>query len=142
GLLFSLISVISRRLAQARRRLAEMSETNRRLLNTGLVAIWVTIFSLGIVIPLFLTPNHQRESATVLGNLAMFGPKKESKEKESKEKFAEWERKEAIKFSLDQIDSSIKYLFIGAATLLGFILKVLIEPHISKKEQSATATMS
>jgi hypothetical protein len=45
-----------------------------------------------------------------------------------------WERKEAIKFSIDLVDSSINYLFIGAAAILGYVLKILIEPQLDTKE--------
>jgi hypothetical protein len=107
-----------------------MSRTRKRLLSVGLGLIWLAIFSLGVVIPVLSSPEHKKGAAPPLQNLLIFGSKEET--------FAEWERKEAIKFSLDQIDSSIKYLFIGAATILGFILKVLIEPHVIKKEQSVT----
>jgi hypothetical protein len=41
-----------------------------------------------------------------------------------------WDRKEAIKFSLEQVDSSIRYLFVGAAAILGYVLKILLEPRL------------
>jgi len=105
-----------------------MSKKKKWLLNVGLGVIWVLLLILGIVGPALSNPQHQKGSNAPLGNLIIFGP--------SGQKFAEWERKEAIRFSLDQIDSSIKYLFIGAATILGFILKVLIEPHVVTKESA------
>lgn len=110
-----------------------MSKMTRLLLNVGLVIIWSGILWMGVVAPLRSSPEHKKGLTPALGSLLVFGARQEI--------FAEWDRKEAIKFSLDQIDSSIKYLFVGAATILGFILKVLIEPHVIRKEQSPTTTV-
>ena len=113
--------------------LAAMSTRKKLLLNVLLGLVWVGICTLGIVFPLLLNREHQKGINPALGKLIIYGQKQGA--------FAEWDREEAIKFSLDQIDSSIKYLFIGASAILGFILKVLIEPHVIKKEQTSTNTI-
>jgi hypothetical protein len=42
-----------------------------------------------------------------------------------------WPAAEAIKFSLDQLVSSIRYLFAAAAAGLAFVGKIVIEPRLS-----------
>ncbi len=53
------------------------------------------------------------------------------------ERSASWERKEAVKFSLDQLESSINYLFLAAAAGLTLIGKLVFEPETSATPKQA-----
>lgn len=46
--------------------------------------------------------------------------------------YAEWDRAEVVKFGLDHVSSSINYLFIAAAAILGLIGKIAIDPLIER----------
>ena len=91
--------------------------------------IWLLVIILGIVLPLKLDTNRVRPADTQpLGSLLIYS--------ENGQRFTEWERKEVIQFSFDQVDSSIKYLFVAAAALLGFVVKILIDPLLDPKAGS------
>lgn len=95
-----------------------------------LAAVWTFVFLIGVVLPFSVTPGQPANSQGI-GNLRIYN--------QNRSQFSEWQRNDAIKFSLDQIDSSIGYLFVAAAALLGFIVKVLIEPYRDNKDQSANS---
>ena len=108
----------------------------RALFHVVFSLIWLVVLYVGVWMPLALDPQHPTPptstpqqptpSPTPLGKLLIYA--------EDKSQVAQWDREQAIKFSMEQIDSSINYLFIAAAALLGFIVKVIFEPHISKKD--------
>ena len=92
--------------------------------------IWGVVLLLGIVVPLSLNQNRNGPPSnhSVLGDLKVYS--------QNGARVADWERKEAIKFSLDQVDSSIKYLFVAAAALLGFVIKILVDPLLNPQAGS------
>lgn len=91
----------------------------------GLRAFWLLIFILFIYLLFLREPLPVKSEAVCLDNLVVYSG--------GKGQFALWERAEAIKFGFEQLSGSIKYLFVAAAAILGFISKILIEPIIDKK---------
>ena len=45
--------------------------------------------------------------------------------------WVEWKREEAVKFALDQVVTTIRYLFAAAAAGIAFIGKLIVEPKAS-----------
>jgi hypothetical protein len=108
---------------------ATMSKDRNKPWHWLLGTLWLLLVILGIGIPLKLDPNRQRPlGIQPLGSLPIISQKGD--------RFVEWDRKDVIEFSLDQIDSSIKYLFIAATALLGFVVKILIDPLLDPKTGS------
>lgn len=90
------------------------------------VVLWVILFAT-FVIFLALIPEHGDDNAsTVLPDLKVYN--------QDRSHYANWERKEAVKFGFEQISMTINYLFVAAAALLAFIVKTLIDPIVEEKK--------
>ena len=107
-----------------------MLKRNTKAWHWSLGVLWALLILLGIVLPLKLKVERGERPSdkSPLGPLVIYS--------QSGQRFSEWDRAEAIKFSLDQVDSSIKYLFVAAAALLGFVIKILIDPLLDPKAGS------
>lgn len=90
-------------------------------LKWSLRLLWSLILFISIVIPLF-QPEREKPPNGELGALKVYS--------QNRQRYGSWERKEVIKFSLDQVDSSINYLFLAAAAILGFVVKILVNPQL------------
>jgi hypothetical protein len=88
-------------------------------------SFWILIFFLFIYLLFLREPLPVQSGAVGLDELVVYSG--------GKGQYALWERAEAIKFGFEQLSGSIKYLFVAAAAILGFISKILIEPLIDKK---------
>jgi hypothetical protein len=97
-----------------------------------MISVWSASIYLGIIFTTGLVepiPPVLRPSPTQLKEVRVYD--------QDQTHYGLWERQEAIKFSLDQVDSSIKYLFVGAAAILGYVLKILIEPQLEPQERES-----
>lgn len=106
-----------------------MPENKNKTWHSLLGIVWLLLIILGIALPLMLNKERVRPpDQKPLGSLEIYS--------QNGQRFSEWDRKEVIQFSLDQVDSSIKYLFVAAAALLGFVVKILIDPLLDPKPGS------
>ena len=106
-----------------------MSKNRNKTWHSLLGIVWLLLIILGITLPLTLDKKRVRlADQQPLGSLVIYS--------QNGQRFSEWERKDVIQFSLDQVDSSIKYLFVAAAALLGFVVKILIERLLDPKPRS------
>ncbi len=90
--------------------------------------IWAALIARAVYIgnlPVNDEPTNMKE----VHDLKVYGPQKK--------RVATWERKEAIKFGLEEVSSTINYLFIAAAALLSLVGKIAIDPLFSKEQPEA-----
>jgi hypothetical protein len=87
-------------------------------------ALWVLILLIFIAFLVFGVSNN------LGGNLSCAPIKIYSADRRT---YVEWERAKAIEFGMDQSATIIKFLFVAAAALLGYLSKTLLDPLLAKE---------
>src|SRR6266550_7202447 len=85
--------------------------------------IWLGVFVLFVLFLLYDVSRKETESA-LTAPIKIYSA--------DKDRYATWEREKAVDFGIEQSAAAIKFLFVAAAALLGYLSKTLIEPLISK----------
>jgi hypothetical protein len=88
--------------------------------------IWVIVFAYFVFAVVFSSIDRkQKPEEEKLGDIKVYNLQRE--------RYADWDRGEAVQFGFEQLASSINYLFIAAAAIIGFISKIIIEPLVEAK---------
>jgi hypothetical protein len=125
------------------------------------IAFWIIVFVLSITMLFFIPDYAESWQARILTKCSL-EPKANNSEPPAACKlpeitvpqkldkikifdingkyYAEWERKEAVKFGFDELLLTINYLFIAAGAILAFIGKSVIEPAIKKERNKYLAS--
>lgn len=95
-----------------------------------LCLLWAIVIWVGLIKPATLSDELNTDQLKALQPLSSDGVASDELWvlTANRDKYVTLKREEAIKFSLDKIVSSINYLFVASAAVLGFIIKILIDP--------------
>ncbi|HKQ51760.1 MAG TPA: hypothetical protein VJT74_05280 [Pyrinomonadaceae bacterium] len=101
----------------------------KRLIVWSAWLIWILVFAFFLSTVVFSSVDHTlRADEKKAEKLRVYNFQRD--------RYAEWDRDEAIHFGFEQLASSINYLFVAAAAIIGFISKIIIEPLVSEKGRS------
>jgi hypothetical protein len=82
-------------------------------------SIWLLVIALFLCWMGFI-PDRNDQTTGLLEDLKVFN--------QTRTRYAEWKRDEAVEFGLNQVATTINYLFIAAAAILTFVGKTVFEP--------------
>lgn len=100
--------------------------TLRSLIKWLPYTVWALIF-ISFLVSLSKSGKDEPPTTTEVQELKVYN--------QQKDRFAKWERKDAVEFGINQLANTINYLFLAAAAILGFVAKILIDPMVEPKNK-------
>jgi hypothetical protein len=112
-------------------RASEQTNTRKQskrilILKWTLFSIWALVF-IASLIGLSQDPKIESADLKEIQELKIYNF--------DKDRYAKWNRADAIEFGISQLANTINYLFLAAAAILGFVAKIMIDPMVEPKDK-------